>query len=433
MRYRELAVLDRDDRELIDVLGMGMSRDVASVFAYLLQRTRQDAIQRAAATRLEIQVGTGLGRDATISATNELTEQSLVETTTVTHPDRDRRRKGWRAVAGLDSCVSTLFSAQASRLRTQGREIARRFGGATAVPDTPRTDPDPETPATVPDPDSLSVALNWEPNAVHFPLHAARQAGIYQEAGLSVSLHANRGSGEAIRTVVDGDHPLGIAGPITLLRAVMEAEAIVPLAVLYQRSMVVLYTLRSVFGTTFDSIDQLAGRRLAIAADSEPGRIATVVLSQQGLLDDVELVHVSGEEREALQAGTADVAVGVFTDPIALENEGRDADEVPIATGFPIPGPALVAHTDAIQSRESAIDRFLEATMHGWARGLREPGAVAADLESVAVGPTGAEVVDALITRFGTDATARKHGWGWQASDAWDRVAETLRVVEEAR
>ena len=423
MRYRKLAVLDEDDRELTDVLGMGMSRDVATVLTYLLQRTRMDSIERTAATRLEIQVGTGLGRDATISATNELGERSLVETTTVTPPDREHRRKGWRAVSGFEATISAVFAAHATRLRNRGSAQARRFGGAPTAPDRSRNEPDS---------DSLSVALNWEPNAVHFPLLTAQQAGIYQETGLSVSLDANRGSGEAVRSVVDGDHPLGIAGPLTLLRAIREGEGIVPLAVLYQRSMVVLYTLGSVFGTSFDSIDQLAGRRLAIAADSEPGRIATVVLSQQGLLDDVELVNVSGEEREALQAGTADVAVGVFTDPIALENEGQDADEVPIATGFPIPGPALVAHTDAIQCRESAIDRFLEATMHGWARGLREPAAVAADMGSVAVGPTGAEVVDALITRFGTDATARRHGWGWQASDAWDRVAETLRVVEEA-
>lgn len=431
MRYRKLPVLGEDDRKDIDRLRQGLDQDTARVLAYLLRRQNAPDIDRTAAGRLEIQFGTGLGRDATIQATNKLAARDLIATTHIDGPEGRPQRKGWTPVEGPERTVSRVLGSQASQLRNRGLEIASRVGAVDAHSGEQQTGSEEQK--TGSESNAIAVALNWEPNAVHFPVLVAMHSGAYNEARLAVSLSANPGSGSAVEAVLSGQADLGVAGPATVMRAMLAGEPLVPLALLYQRSMVVLYSLGDRFERPFDSIEQLSGRRLAVASASETGLIARVFLSQAGVTDSIEFVQIGGEERDSLLAGEADVAAGVFTDPLVLRRAGHEVDSVLIAEDFPIPGPAIVTDAETARSRPEPLDGFLEGTIRGWAQGVTDPGGITAVLQDRAVGPVEEAVIERLVQQFGTDSTVDAHGWGWQTDAKWDRVTEAIRHLEEDR
>lgn len=425
MQTREFPVLAAEDDGLVDALAVGLDRDTARVLAYLLLRAARDDVAPAA-PRLAVRIGTDLGADPTRTALATLTDRGLVTTTTIDDASPGRPPKGWTAAVTRDEAATRVYEHHADALRTQARTVASDLGVEASTDGA--TDPaDADRPMR-----ECVVALNWHPNGFHAPLFLAAERGLYRDADLAVSFTAARGSGEALRWVRSGRCDVGIAGAATLCRALADDTPVVPVALLYQRAMTVLYTVRSTFGEPFTSVDQLAGHTVAMPRESETGRLARLLLAQAGVLDAVDIVDSGGEERSALVDGTADVVTGMAADPGELESEGYTVDAVTVTDHFPVPGPAVIARADRLAADPDAVERFLVGTMSGWATARRTPRAAAR-----AVAERSESTVDAERRRFEVacdrfaDADAvRNHGWGWQSADRWERVLTALEQAD---
>nr|WP_283102313.1 ABC transporter substrate-binding protein [Haloplanus sp. XH21] len=275
---------------------------------------------------------------------------------------------------------------------------------------------------------ALDIGLNWEPNGLHAPLFA----GAYADHGVDVTLTGCRGSRAALSAVADGDVDIGLTGAATLLRAHEAGHDLVPLALYYQRAMVVLYTTRSVFGGPLRSVEDIRGRRVAMPDGSETGALGRLFLSQAGVVDDVTVVRADGEEREALLGGDADVATGVFTDPLELEAAGHDVDSVLVADHFPVPGPAFVVDRETLRERPDAVRGFLEGTMAGWTAARLDPAAAVDAVVDRNGEPPAAErrKLEQAIDRFADSDAVDKHGWGWHSVETWQRLAIALEQAD---
>lgn len=420
MRWREYPVLPEDDAAY-ETLRASLDDDVARVLAYLVGRRESPAVDPDEATRLEVRVGTGLGREATIDALSTLEERDLVAVTSVARDTRGRPPKGWVAAADRDVLSSRVRSHHGLRLLERAGEVAAHFD--TALPTDWLDGVDPRTRAD--DATALTVALNWRPNGLHAPLIAAADFDIYRTHGVAVSLNPARGSGAALDRLRDGIADVAVVGAASVCRA--SDEPLVPLALLHPRSMAVLYTTTERLGAPFTSVEQLRGRRLAVTPDSEVGRLARLFLAQTGVLDDVEVVSVAGDEREALERGDADVATGMPIDPHELGATGHEVSALAVADHFPVPGPALVTTAGTLLDAPDPVLRFLVGSTAGATAARRDPKRTAARVAERSGDDVESERWRIEHAHAADRETASEQGWGWQTVDAWERLEVALQ------
>jgi ABC-type nitrate/sulfonate/bicarbonate transport system substrate-binding protein len=221
---------------------------------------------------------------------------------------------------------------------------------------------------------------------------------------------------------------VALAGAATTVRARQTEQSILPLALLFQRAMVVLYTTRDAFGGRFESAEQLRGRRVGMSSTSETGLLGRLFLSQAGILDDVTVVDTTGEEQSMLRSGRAAVVAGSFADPQQVADEGHTVDSLLVADQFPMYGPALVTTERVLRERRPALERFLAGTVTGWAEAVRQPAAAvrAVERDSEAA-DTASHTFERAVSEFATASAVAKHGWGWHRAAGWNRLVTALQ------
>lgn len=443
MRVREFPVLTDDDRALVDRLAAGLGDDPARVLAYLLRRAQRPEFADDPASSLAVQVGTELNRSTVRAALDRLVERDLVAETTIRDDTRGRPPKAWRPRRGVDETVARAYDRHAAALVAEASEftddrsdladdqndLADDRHGHTADQHDPSAG---EVDPSADDADaSLSVALNWRPNGLHAPLFLADANGSYDDRGLSVELRPGDGSRAALDSVVAGDADVGIAGAATLVRARAAGDPVVPVASLYQHATATIYALEGTFDGAFERAAQLRGRRVGTPIDSEIGLLGRLFLSQAGVLDDVDVVDLGGEERDALVSGAVDAVTGSFADPRRLSTAGTPVESLAVADRFPIPGPAIVVRESALSDRRGALIAFLAAATAGWAAAERDPGTAATVVAERSDRSATEErrTVEEAVEEFGSSETVRKRGWGWRRADAWRRLETALERV----
>ncbi|SEO90657.1 ABC-type nitrate/sulfonate/bicarbonate transport system, substrate-binding protein [Halogranum amylolyticum] len=416
MRWREYPVLPDGDARF-EAFRTGLDDDAARVLAYLVGRRESDNVESNEATRLELRVGTGLGRDATIEALTTLETRDLVRCTTVARDSRGRPPKGWTTAADRETLSTRIRSHHSYRLCERADEVARRLGA------TPPSDWLDDVEPTVPASDTtaeLTVVLNWVPNGLHAPLIAATD--FAERNGVEITLESARGSGSALKQLRTGSADIAVVGAASFCRDA--EESFVPLALLFQRSMAVLYTTTERLGEPFTTVEQLRGRRLAVSPDSEVSRLARLFLAQSRLLDDVEIVAVAGEEREALVDGDAAVATGMPIDVRELAAAGYDVSSLAVADHFPVPGPALVTTAAKLRREPATVLRFLMGTVAGATAARTHPERTARRVADRSDDDVASERWRIERVR---DQSVGERGWGWQTLAAWERLEAALR------
>ena len=424
MDTREFPVLAAEDEVLVERLSVGLGDDAARVLAYLLLRRSAEHFADEPATRLAVRIGTSLSRETAADALTTLEERGLVTPTTIRTEARGRPPKAWHAPENTEMTVGQVYERHAAALLDQARTVAAASGF------------EPRSGNETTDEDSrfgrLRLGLNWLPNALHAPFFRAASTGSYEQKGVDVTISHHEGSARALRGLVAGRTDVALAGAATTVRAREAGKPILPVALPFQRAMAVLYTTREAFGGPFESIEQLRGRRVGMSATSETGLLGRLFLSQTGILDDVAVVDIAGEERAALGSGRADAVTGSFADPRQLRTDGRTVDLLLVADQFPMYGPALVTTERTLCERRAALNAFLAGTVTGWAEAVRHPAAavraVARHAESPGERAADHErwTLERAVAEFGAGSAVAKHGWGWHRAAGWERLVTAL-------
>jgi ABC-type nitrate/sulfonate/bicarbonate transport system substrate-binding protein/predicted transcriptional regulator len=419
MHTREFPVLDEDDRDLVQQLSVGLGQDAARILSYLLLCENHSSIDENA-TLLDIRIGTDLNSETVSRVLSLLTDQELITETTISDRTQGRPPKAWHPSANVDETVRRVFTHQARTLISQSRAVATNMGWS--LPSTRQ-----DTVLNSNHDRTLTLALNWQPNALHAPFFVASATDEYVERGLSVEFLDNLGSQRAMERIVSEDADVAVVGATTVARARMDGQPIIPLAVLFQRTMVALYTTQNAFGTKFERVEQLRGCTVGMPPMSETRLLGRLFLSQAGVLDDVTIVDMDGEERTALESGRVDVATGSFSDPLAFSTAGRTVDTLLVADYLHVYGPTLVVTEDGITNLEPELVQFLAGTLHGWAETVQDPKAAVDAVQGTDASPQTAE---RAISKFATSTAIENNGWGWHQVDGWQRLQTALEHVE---
>jgi ABC-type nitrate/sulfonate/bicarbonate transport system substrate-binding protein len=423
MRTREFPVLSAEEEPLVARLELVLGTTAARVMAYLLRRDDGDS----PADRLSIRVGTGANRTAVSDALGRLEDRDLVTTTTL-DTDTGRPPTAWTPRWAESETVRRADWAHADALLTQATVAARELRAAE-LSVAPTRDADTGDDATGTHADAtLDVGLSWFPNVLHAPLFGAQSAGCYAAWGLDVSLASFAGSDCALDALAAGEVDVAMAGAATIVRN--RDRPLVPLAPLYQRAMTVLYTTREAFGGPLTGVDSIRGKRVGMPIGAETGALSRLFLSQSGTLDDVDVVDLSGEERDALSSGRADVVTGSVLDPRELA-DANEVDVIRVADHFPIYGPTFVTTEDVLAASPTVVARFLAGTVAGWHHARTDPAAAVRAVEELDSALERATAdLEYVIETFGTSNAITDHGWGWHDAAGWRRLATALAQAD---
>mmetsp|Transcript_122090 Transcript_122090/g.352908 ORF Transcript_122090/g.352908 Transcript_122090/m.352908 type:complete len:356 (-) Transcript_122090:163-1230(-) len=303
--------------------------------------------------------------------------------------------------------------------------------------------------------DSLVVALDWTPNGNHLGFYVAKDAGLYAEAGLDVSLlsphdKAYQGTYLASQDSSEGapkyvtpcsklaageahfaiNSPEGVIGWNTAPgRPQLKAVA----ALLRDRNTSAIVTLKSSGRARPKDLD---GCRYASYAARFEGRIVQRMIQADG---------GAGEYTEdtppmlgiwnSLVSGNAD-ATWVFMqwEGVEAKLKGVELNVFNVCDyGMPYAyAPCLCAHPDWLAQNSDTARRFLAATAEGYRRAAKDPAAAAAALVRGAKIENDGFEVDAALALGSAEYLADKMvdpetgAWGRMEDAVWDEYIKWL-------
>ncbi|AXG05293.1 myristoyl transferase [Haloplanus rubicundus] len=314
---------------------------------------------------------------------------------------------GATAVFGLAGCVGGTGGGSGD-------------GGGASATSTPTESTD------------LSVILNWKPNATQAGYFVADRNGFYEEEGLNVDLVPGQGGGFAAKQVGLGNQDLGLGTGVALLQA-RNRDLDIRSYAGAQDSNAAIYTVEEEFGGTLTEPSQLAGKRIAVVAESaKTMTYLQMLLEEEGIREDVELVNVGVEQQTSnLLSGNVDAAVGIFSDSLGLQRKGYDASMLWLANYTPAIGRTVFTRPEYAAENPDAIRGFLRATARGWAWASNDPEGAMDRMVEARPSLSKSREIGVLKMKYTAknlvlSETVREHGWGHQRADTWDRVVTSL-------
>ena len=299
-------------------------------------------------------------------------------------------------------------------------------------------------------PQSVVVALDWTPNTNHIGFYVAQHAGLYEQAGLDVTLRspdtpqpADSPRMTPAQRVAAGKADFGIAPSESAISFATSSSAkdtpLVAVAALLQGSTSAVCSLQS---SGIERPRQLEGRRYAtyggrfeddivrrmVANDGgDPAKLTFVPMPFHGYHDEVTM-RGGSVVRSHLEANRSD-AVWIFShvEGVLATRAGDGLNEwkleqYGVPYGF---HPILLARRSALT--EPAARAFVAATAEGYKRAAADPTAAAEAL--VACGHSA--VADKEFVRLSAQALApailtAAGQWGVMEGQKWKQFVDFL-------
>jgi NitT/TauT family transport system substrate-binding protein/putative hydroxymethylpyrimidine transport system substrate-binding protein len=236
------------------------------------------------------------------------------------------------------------------------------------------------------EPTPMRVVLDFVPNAVHAGLYAAQAEGFYRRQGLAVKLVAPTGTSQPLAAVSSGRADLGLADLIDVTLANRQGAGLRVVAAVVQRPLISLMARAD--GPVRRPRD-LVGRTVGLTGVPSDRAIArTIIAGDGGDPDRVHFVVIGFSAVPSLVGGKVDAAIG-FWPADGVELQRRVADRIFRLERFGGPAfPELVIFSRArtLQRSPDLVQRFLRATVQGYALARRDPSRALSDLEAGAHG-----------------------------------------------
>ncbi len=156
----------------------------------------------------------------------------------------------------------------------------------------------------------LTVLLDWFVNPDHAPLIVGVEAGIFDEAGLTLELIAPADPNDPPKLVAAGKAPLAVSYQPQLH---IQAAAGLPLVRVATLVATPLNALVVLADGPVGGIADLKGRKVGFSVGGFEDALLGAMLAQEGLsLSDVELVNVNFSLSPSIISGQVDGVIGAF-------------------------------------------------------------------------------------------------------------------------
>ena len=278
--------------------------------------------------------------------------------------------------------------------------------------------------AQEPELETVSVALDWYPNANHAGLHLAQERGYYAEEGLAPEFYTPSDPTTVLQTVGAGRDDFGISYQTDVLLARAAGVPVVSVLALVQTPLQGIMVLAdSGITRPRDLVEKTVGYP---GIPSQEAFLATMLADDGATVDDVDLVNIDFNLVPGLISGQVDASLGAFWthEPILAEQEGFPTSFLKVDDwGVPSYYELVIAAGEAtVAERSELVERFLRATRRGYEDAIADPAAAIAALRAVSP-DLNVAVEEAGIALLMPAWTTGGVPFGTQTAERWDAYA----------
>lgn len=215
---------------------------------------------------------------------------------------------------------------------------------------------------------SVTLALDWYPNANHAGIYMAQANGYFEDAGLDVDIFVPADPTTVLQTVGAGRDTFGITYQNDVLQARQNEVPVQSVAAMVQHPLNSIMVLED---SDIESVADLEGKTIAMAGVPSDEAYLESMLAHNGLsLDDVETVNVGFDLMPAILSGRADAVIGVYWthQTILAEHEGHPVryfriEEHGVPDFYEL---VIVAGEETVADQPETVSAFLGALRQGF-------------------------------------------------------------------
>lgn len=234
--------------------------------------------------------------------------------------------------------------------------------------------------------DKVRWLNDWLPAGDAAPIYYGVDSGIFEKAGIDVTIENARGSSEVVTRLATGSADFGFAGISALMQAKVTDD--VPVTAVMSVFNTPPDAIVTVEGSGIDSFADLPGKKIATASFSSSNVIWPLVLEMNGLKEaDVTLQKVDPGTLGALLAtGQVDGTISWLPTSVgftaALGEAGKTMKVLPWSQfGLKSYGASVLASNTVLQSSPDLARRFLGAYKASVEAAAADPEAAVAALK----------------------------------------------------
>jgi putative hydroxymethylpyrimidine transport system substrate-binding protein len=275
---------------------------------------------------------------------------------------------------------------------------------------------------------SLTLMLDWFPNADHVGLYQALAEGDFSQAGLQVHVQVPADPATPLQLLAAGKVDAAISYEPEVLLARNQGLPLVSVAAIVQKPLTSIVSLGSKHIRT---PADLGGKRVGDAGIPYQTAYQSTILQQAGVpASRVREINVGANLVPAMLSGRVDATIGAYWnyEAIQLSQRGKHPNVIRVErAGVPTYDElVLVVRRATIASKTDQIRRFVQALARGYESARRDPQTAVASLVQANSG------LDPRLQRASVLATLpvffppAGNPWGWQDPTQWNAYGQWM-------
>ncbi len=276
---------------------------------------------------------------------------------------------------------------------------------------------------------SLSLMLDWLPNADHVGIYQAQADGAFRSAGLNVVVRAPSNPATPLQLLQAGKVDVAVSYEPELMLARDKGAPLVAIGAIVQRPLTSIISLRSKHITR---ASQLRGKRVGDAGIPYQHAYLDTILKHAGVpVSSVKEVNVGDNLVGSMLSGRVDATLGAYWnyEAIQLQQSGRHPDVIHVENaGVPKYDELVLVTTEKeLAHKTSELRSFVQALGRGYQAVRADPQAAVNNL--VRANPSLSPKlqlasVNATLPYF--FPTTANRPWGWMTSSEWTAYGQWM-------
>jgi putative hydroxymethylpyrimidine transport system substrate-binding protein len=279
------------------------------------------------------------------------------------------------------------------------------------------------------DQQSVSLMLDWFPNADHVGLYQALADGDFSKAGLDVHVQTPSTPSAPLQLLAAGKLDFAISYEPEVLLARQQGMPLVSIAAIVQKP---LTSIVSVGKEKITSVRDLRGKTVGDAGIPYQHAYLDTILKQAGVpVSSVHEVNVGSNLVPAMLSGRVDATLGAYWnyEAIQLKRMGKKPNVIRVdQAGVPTYNElVVVVRRSELANNSDMLRQFVQALARGYEAVRRDPVSAVGNLVKANPGldqPFQLASVRATLPDFFPAKSSEP--WGWQDQTQWNAYGQWM-------
>ena len=276
---------------------------------------------------------------------------------------------------------------------------------------------------------SMTLMLDWFPNADHVGIYQALADGDFEKAGLNVHIQVPSDPALPLKLLEAGKTDVAISYEPEVMLARDKGEALVSVAAIVQEP---LTSIVSIGSKHIRTVAALRGKRVGDAGIPYQHAYLTTILSRAHVpANSVKEINVGSNLVPAMLSGRVDATLGAYWNYEAIQLQRMHKhpnvirmDQVGVLTYDEL---VVVARKSTVVNHPDELRRFVQALGRGYEAVRRDPQAAVNNLVKANPGlDPGFQLasVKATLPAFFPSDTSKP--WGWMSASRWNAYGQWM-------